>query len=346
MEAETEMDENKIGPVSIRYIDLFCGIGGFHLAADSLGWKCCFACDIDPFCQKAYQANFGILPAGDIYKVAATDVPDHDVLLAGFPCQPFSIIGEQRGFEDMRGTLFFEIARTLKAKRPPAFVLENVKQLITHDHGRTFARIQKVIRELGYSFQYKILNSMKFGLPHKRERVLMVGFAEPIEFHFPIGTVPMLPLSALLEPHVGSEHFASARVQEQRRARHPEPCSSPGIWHENKQGNVSSHPYSCALRANASYNYLLVDGIRRLTPREMLRLQGFPDSFRVVCSNCQTRKQAGNAVSVPVIAAVLRQVGEALTPSLLLESAGSRDLERLVGSETQFMVRDTPFPSP
>jgi DNA (cytosine-5)-methyltransferase 1 len=222
--------------------------------------------------------------------------------------------------------------------------LENVKQLRTHDHGKTFARIQEVIHELGYSFDSRILNTMDFGLPHKRERVLMIGFAKPVEFAFPVGTGPMLPLSAILEPSVGPEHFASAKVQEQRRVRHPNPSCSPAIWHENKQGNVSSHPYSCALRANGSYNYLLVDGIRRLTPREMLRLQGFPESFQAVCSNSQTRKQAGNAVSVPVIAAVLRQVQDAMTAGRESKRTSDHDTNRGVWSEPCSVSRDSLFP--
>jgi len=298
--------------ISFRYIDLFCGIGGFRLAGDSMGWQCVFSCDIDPDCRKAYLANFGDMPHGDIHKVANDDIPDHDILMAGFPCQPFSIIGERKGFDDTRGTLFFEIARMLETKAPQSFVLENVKQLATHNKGRTLRRILQVLQdELKYSVDYKILNALDFGLPQKRERILIVGMRGDFRFKWPNGDIPMRPLSDILEQDVPEEYYASKYIQQQRKAKHTSPYS-PGIWHENKGGNVSSHPFSCALRAGASYNYLLVDGIRRLTPREMLRLQGFPDSYQIVRNYSQTRKQAGNAVPVPVIKAVLTELERAL----------------------------------
>jgi len=296
---------------SNRFIDLFCGIGGFRIAADLLNWECVFSSDIDAEAQRAYEANFGERPAGDICKITSDEIPDHDILLGGFPCQPFSIIGEQKGFEDTRGTLFFEIARILEAKQPRAFVLENVKQLATHNKGHTLARILEVLRRLGYVVEYRILNALNFGLPQKRERILIVGMKEPFTFQWPQSKVPMRSLSEFLETDVPAKHYASKHIQEQRKAKHTSPYS-PGIWHENKGGNVSSHPYSCALRAGASYNYLLVDGVRRLTPREMLRLQGFPEDFRIVCNDSQTRKQAGNAVPVPVIKAVLSELDLAL----------------------------------
>jgi DNA (cytosine-5)-methyltransferase 1 len=299
-------------PSSFRFIDLFCGIGGFHFAAQPFGWECVFASDIDEYARKSYKANFGFEPAGDIFKVHENDIPDHEILLAGFPCQPFSIIGHRRGFEDARGTLFFEIARIIKAKRPKAFVLENVRQLVGHDGGRTLLTIMRILREdLGYQANHRVLNALDFGLPQKRERILIVGLRDEGQFEWPTGDVPMTPLQKILEKNVPQKFYASKRIVERRMAVHS--CDfSPAIWHENKEGNVSSHPFSCALRAGASYNYLLVDGKRRLTPREMLRLQGFPDSFKIVCNDSQTRKQAGNAVPVPVIQAVLSQLRKVL----------------------------------
>jgi DNA (cytosine-5)-methyltransferase 1 len=292
----------------LRFIDLFCGIGGFRLAADSLGWKCVFSSDIDMECQRAYEANFGEKPAGDIKQVSADEIPDHEILLAGFPCQPFSICGEQRGFSDTRGTLFFEIARIIEDKKPAAFILENVKMLVGHDNGKTFSRIIDVLQLLKYTVHHRVLNALDFGLPQKRERVFIVGFRDNIHFSFPQGGRPMRPLTEILEKDVPEKHFASEEVQRKRREAHPNPCPSPAIWHENKGGHISSYPFSCALRAGASYNYLLVDGIRRLTPREMLRLQGFPDSYRIACNDFETRKQAGNSVAVPVVKAVLDSV--------------------------------------
>lgn len=288
-------------------MDLFCGIGGFHEAANSLGMECILACDIDPDARKAYQANYGLEPHSDIRTLKAEDIPDVDIVMGGFPCQPFSIIGSQEGFEDARGTLFFELARIIEAKQPRAFILENVRQLASHNGGATFKRIMEVLRGLGYQVDSKILNALDFGLPQKRERVLIVGFRQSrksLAFEWPRERVQMRPLSEILETQVDRKHYVSERIRQSRFEMHT-PKIKPAIWHENKAGNVSSHPFSCALRAGASYNYLLVDGERRLTPREMLRLQGFPESFKIVCSDGQTRKQAGNAVPVPMIRAAL-----------------------------------------
>lgn len=293
---------------AIRFIDLFCGIGGFHTAARSLGLKGVFACDIDEECRKAYEHNYGLRPHGDITSVELEDIPDHDLLCAGFPCQPFSIIGEMAGFDDARGTLFFELERIIIAKQPSMIVLENVRQLVTHDGGRSLKKILESLRSMGYWADYKVLNALKFGLPHKRERVIIVAFKKHIEsFPWPTATLPMTPLAQILERKPDEKYYVSERIRQSRLAKHS-PKVTPSIWHENKAGNVSSHPFSCALRAGASYNYLLVNGERRLTPREMLRLQGFGDDFEIVCNDSQARKQAGNSVPVPMIRAILERV--------------------------------------
>lgn len=299
---------------AFRYIDLFAGIGGFHQAGDSLGGKCVFASEIDEEAKKAYAANYKLMPNGDITKIAAADVPDHDVLFAGFPCQPFSIIGKRRGFDDIRGTLFFDIARILSEKKPQLFILENVKQLSRHNDGKTMSVIIDSLEQIGYKVYWKVLNALDFGLPQKRERTVIVGFIDhSVDFVFPkpIGSGK---LQDVLEADgmIDKRYYASQSIVEKRRAKH-ESEYTPSVWHENKSGNISSYPYSCALRAGASYNYLLVNGERRLTPREMLRLQGFPDSFSIVCSDSQTRKQAGNAVPVNVIRAVLEEALHAKT---------------------------------
>lgn len=290
------------------FVDMFCGIGGFHLAASSFGMRCVYACDVDDEARKAYEHNYGIKPAGDISRIKASSVPDHDLFCAGFPCQPFSIIGHRKGFADLRGTLFFEIVRILKEKRPRAVVLENVKQLVTHDKKRTLARIIEALEELGYHVSWKVLNALNLGLPQKRERVLIAATLDPFtQFPWPVGDKPMTPLAEILKKNPDPKFFVSDRIRKQRQEKH-QSKHKPGIWHENKAGNVCSHPYSCALRAGASYNYLLVDGERRLTPREMLRLQGFPDSFEIVCSDASTRTQAGNAVPVPLVVAALEGI--------------------------------------
>jgi len=303
-------DKNK---KSIRFIDLFCGIGGFRIAMEHLGIetetqvKCVFSCDIDENCKQAYEANFGEMPAGDIEKIHSEEIPDHDLLLAGFPCQPFSIIGQRKGFDDTRGTLFFEIARILEAKKPQALVLENVKLLAGHNKGKTLNRIMEALKELGYYADYRIFNALDFGLPQKRERVFIVGFKKPCSFDWPKGGVQMTPLKNILEKNVSEQYYASTYIRN-NRLRKQKPTTEPTIWHENKAGHISAYPFSCALRAGASYNYLLVNGERRLTEREMLRLQGFPDSFKIACNYSQTRKQAGNSLPVPMAKAILRNL--------------------------------------
>lgn len=268
--------------------------------------ECVFSSDIDKYCQDSYEGNFGHRPVGDITQVDEQEVPDHDVLFGGFPCQPFSIIGRMRGLQDTRGTLFFDIARILEAKQPRLFVLENVKQLVGHDGGKTLSVIMETLNKLGYDARFKVLNALDYGLPQKRERVVIVGSRGELDFEFPAPLGEYKPLQEILESEVDEKHFASEHIRNKRSARHTS-TTFPSIWHENKSGNVTSYPFSCALRAGASYNYLLVNGERRLTPREMLRLQGFPDSYRIVVSDGQLRKQAGNAVPVDMIRAVLGQ---------------------------------------
>jgi DNA (cytosine-5)-methyltransferase 1 len=294
-------------------VDLFAGIGGFHEAARSFGGQCVFASEIDEAARKAYWANYGLWPAGDITKIEATAIPDHTALFAGFPCQPFSVIGQGRGFQDARGTLFFEIARVLKEKKPRFFILENVKQLRGHNRGQTLKVILATLTDLGYKVFFSVLNALDFGLPQKRERAFIVGFRDfRGDFQFPRGG-DKGDLAAILEPDdkVDPRFFATPRIVAKRRAAHVSDYF-PSVWHENKSGHISSHPYSCALRAGASYNYLLVNGLRRLTPREMLRLQGFPDSFKIVCGDGQTRKQVGNAAPVNVVKAVLAKALDSL----------------------------------
>ena len=295
------------------FADLFCGIGGFHAAASELGGKCVFACDIDTNARKTYSANYGINAESDITQVVPESVPDHDFLFAGFPCQPFSIIGKREGFFDPRGGMFFEVIRILKAKHPCMALLENVKQLSTHDNGRTMQSIKGALESVGYHVHVKVLNALDYGLPQKRERVTIACFRDEqahSRFTFPDPVPSYTPLGKLLEKDVPSKYYASQRIADKRKMKHTSDHEL-GIWHENKGGHVSSYPYSCALRASASYNYLLVNGERRLTPREMLRLQGFPDSFKIECNDSQTRSQAGNAVPVPMMRAIMENMLDA-----------------------------------
>ncbi len=297
---------------ALRCADLFCGIGGFHIAAANLGLNVVFACDIDGEARKTYKHNFGTWPYGDIVAIPSSDIPDHDILLAGFPCQPFSIIGNKLGTDDPRGTLYKEILRIAQDKKPKGIVLENVKQLATAQHGTILDDIIQPLQEMGYTTDWRILNALDLGLPQKRERTIIVAALEPFEeFPWPSGKLAIKPLSEILEETPDPKHFVSDRIRAKRYATH-QPTATPSIWHENKGGHISSYEWSCALRAGASYNYLLVDGERRLTPREMLRLQGFPDSFEIVCNDSQTKKQTGNAVPVPMAQAAIQGVLDVL----------------------------------
>lgn len=298
-----------------KFIDLFAGVGGIRLGFETHGAECVYSSEWDIACQEVYRENFGEIPDGDITKVKTNAIPDHDILTGGFPCQTFSIIGHRRGFDDTRGTLFFDIARILEKKRPKAFLLENVKQLVGHDKGRTFQVIIKTLNELGYHVRYKILNGLNFGVPQKRERVIIVGFLDNIEFNFPTGPIRKIKsLEDILLPDnkVDKKFILSDYYKEKINKRLKKVPIKPAIWHENKSGNIGVHPFSCALRANASHNYLTVNGERRLTPREMFRLQGFPDIFKLHPVDHQARKQAGNSVVVPMMEAVANEIIKSL----------------------------------
>jgi DNA (cytosine-5)-methyltransferase 1 len=198
--------------------------------------------------------------------------------------------------------------------------------LASHDRGNTLARILDVLVELGYSVSYRILNALDFGLPQKRERIVIVGFLRDADFVWPLGGAPMKPLREVLEEEVSEFYQASSAIQESRMSRQC-PEEEPTIWHENKSGNISKHPYSCALRAGASYNYLLVNGRRRLTEREMFRLQGFPDEFLIHQTYTVARRHAGNSVPVPMIEAVLNSVLDALMERSPISEGSDRGKE-------------------
>lgn len=301
----------------LRFIDLFAGIGGIRLPFDEMGCKCVFSSEWNKAACKTYEANFNEMPEGDITKINEKDIPEHDILLAGFPCQAFSIMGKMQGFEDTRGTMFFEIERILKHHRPRAIFLENVKQLTTHDKGRTFATIVHHLMALGYHLQWKVLNALDFGLPQKRERIIIVGFQSEKaceQFNFDLKKVPY-SLGSILErdEDVEPSLFASEHILQRRRERvNGKDVFYPSIWHENKSGNISVLDHACALRTGASYNYLLINGIRRPSSRELLRIQGFPDSYKIVVSHQEIRRQTGNSVPVPMIRAVAEKLLEAL----------------------------------
>ena len=294
-------------------IDLFCGIGGFHLAAEDLGIETIFACDIDKAVRECYSANLKLEPYGDIQE-CKEDVPDHDIMMAGFPCQPFSIIGKGDGLADPRGALIYQVAEIAGDKKPPAIILENVKRLKTHQGGQTIRAIRKLFEDVGYYVEYQVLDALNFGLPQRRERTFVVALQTgypPIEW--PRQKEPYLPLAELLENNVDARYFANLQIQENRRAKHTSQIDPPAVWHQNVSDTITSHPFAGALRADASYNYQLVNGERRFTEREMLRLQGFPEWFQTTGSYQNTRRQTGNAVPVPMARAVLKSIKEVLS---------------------------------
>lgn len=301
----------------IRFIDLFAGIGGIRIPFDELGYQCVFSSEWDKAACQTYAANFGECPQGDITKIPERKIPAHDLLLAGFPCQAFSIMGKMQGFADTRGTMFFEIERILSYHKPSVILLENVKQLTTHDKGRTFKIILSRLEKLGYFVKWQVLNALDFGVPQKRERVIIVGFRNEEDFFsFNFDFQPQkYNLSDILEKDdkVDKSLFASDRIIRKRQESvKGKTVFYPSIWHENKSGNISILDYACALRTGASYNYLLVNGYRRLSSRELLRLQGFPDSYKIVVSHQEIRRQTGNSVAVPMIRAIAKKINNIL----------------------------------
>lgn len=319
-------------------IDLFCGIGGFRLAMEENQVKCVFSSDIDSFAQKTYYANFGEIPQGDITKINAKDIPSFDILTAGFPCQPFSYAGLCEGFEDQtRGTLFFDICRILAYHKPKMFFLENVKGLVSHKNGKTLEIIINNLKELGYDVHWKVLSSLDYGLPQKRERWYCVGFDKPVNFSFPekINSTPILrdiiDLSDESEPlkltkfEMDRIKFHFSNCDKQERVQHDNSKYAPntkkgkyGVFSFQKpDGSLRFHVgdaaktqiqeafYACldtyAPTIIAGRTPKLWDLGRKLSVLESKRLQGFPDNFKMPVSDNQAYKQLGNSVSVPII---------------------------------------------
>jgi DNA (cytosine-5)-methyltransferase 1 len=298
---------------TFKFIDLFAGMGGIRIPFDELGGQCVFSSEWDESAQQTYKANFGEKPHGDITEIDPNDIPDHDILLGGFPCQAFSIAGKMKGFQETRGTLFFNVAAILDAKKPSAFMLENVKQLKSHDGGKTYEVIERTLKNLGYHVHVKVLNALDYGLPQLRQRTIIVGFRKNLKFDFPQPFGPYPSLNTILEPEAdldpklkASDYIIGKRIA--RLKSQGDTPFYPSIWHENKSQHISVHPYSTALRASASHNYILVNGVRLPSSRELHRLQGYPDTYKIVVSMREVRRQTGNSVPVPMMRAVAQQV--------------------------------------
>lgn len=307
------------------FIDLFAGIGGMHLAYASAGARCVYSNEWNKYSQQTYYANFGIQPDDDITKVVAEDIPDHDILVAGFPCQPFSIagvskkqsLGRATGFEDKtQGTLFFDVCRILKAKRPKAFMLENVKNLCSHDHGRTFKVIQESLTELNYKVFFQILDGKTY-VPQHRERIVIVGFdieryGDGINFEFALEPGKQQPVMRdILETDVSDKYTLSDKLWtylQNYAAKHK--AAGNGFGYGIAPLDGISRTISARYYKDGSEILIAQEGKnpRRLTPRECARLQGFPDSFKIPVSDTQAYKQFGNSVVVPLMAEVAKLV--------------------------------------
>ncbi|EJF39692.1 DNA (cytosine-5-)-methyltransferase [Clostridium sp. MSTE9] len=307
------------------FIDLFAGIGGMRIAFESAGGHCVYSNEWNKYCQQTYFANFGEQPDGDITKVNAEDIPDHDILVAGFPCQPFSIagiskknsLGRATGFEDKtQGTLFFDVCRILKAKRPKAFMLENVKNLCSHDRGRTFEVIKESLKELDYEVFPQILDGQNF-VPQHRERILIVGFdrrryGNDIDFKFDITPVHPKPVMRdILEAEVEDRYTLSDKLWsylQNYAAKHK--AAGNGFGYGLAPLDGVSRTLSARYYKDGSEVLIaqLGKNPRKLTPRECARLQGFPDTFKIPVSDTQAYKQFGNSVVVPLMANVAKLI--------------------------------------
>ena len=318
--AETIPFEGKSDDPAFSFIDLFAGIGGIRIPFQELGGKCVFTSEWDKFAQKSYRVNFGEEPQGDITKIAATDIPDFDILLGGFPCQPFSQAGLKKGFSDTRGTLFFEIERILAEKRPKAFLLENVKQLRGHDKGRTLRVIMEHLDALNYYVKAEVLRAGDFGVPQNRERIYIVGISkdyynlpDEYEFSFPQPTYEKTRLGDILERNVDDKYTISDALwdgHQRRKKEHIEKGNGFGFSLFNEE---SEYTNTISARYYKDGSEILIDqgngrNPRKLTPRECARLQGFPEEFIIPVSDTQAYKQFGNSVAVPVIRAVAKRM--------------------------------------
>lgn len=310
------------------FIDLFAGIGGTRLGFESAGGECVFTSEWDKYAQKTYETNFGDIPFGDIRQVKTNQIPDFDILLAGFPCQPFSIagvskkisLGRAHGFsDDKQGNLFFEIARIIEAKQPSGFMLENVKNLVSHDKGNTFKIIMQILDELGYKTTHKVIDA-KYFVPQHRERTYIVGFRKdlvPEDFEFQYPEIPKKgpKFSSILEKNIDEKYTLSDKLWQylvNYAAKHKEKGNGFGFGMTDPNGN--SRTLSARYYKDGSEVLIAQDGKnpRRLTPRECARLMGFPESFQIPVSDTQAYKQFGNSIVVPVVSAVAKQVAGVL----------------------------------
>ncbi|HSA05782.1 MAG TPA: DNA cytosine methyltransferase [Candidatus Gastranaerophilales bacterium] len=312
-----------------KFIDLFAGIGGFRYALESFGAKCAFSSEWDKNAQEVYYKNFGEFPAGDITKINEKEIPKHDILCGGFPCQAFSISGKQLGFNDARGTLFFEIARIVSYHKPKILFLENVKQFESHDNGKTLKTIKKILEKLDYVVFNKVLNVSNYGLPQKRKRIYIICFRKDLgvdSFEFPTPTNCPIQLKDIILPDEETTDYIikrndiklkdNPRINKDLFGNYPLEPLRIGTVNKGGQGERIYHEYGHAITLSAYGGgvgaktglYLINGKVRKLAPRECARLQGFPDDFKIHESNCQAYKQFGNSVAINVLQYIIIEI--------------------------------------
>ncbi len=318
-----------------KFIDLFAGIGGFRLALESYGAECVYSNEWDKYAQEVYHQNFGDIPEGDITLVDETTIPNHDILCAGFPCQAFSISGKQRGFEDSRGTLFFDVARIVKEKKPKVVFMENVKNFATHDNGKTLEVVKGTMEELGYQFFQAVLNSVDYGVPQKRERIYMVCFRNDLnisEFSFP----KKLKLEKHVEDYLLDEKDVPEKLfvtrqdtvfKEDFKETYSNKTIRIGTVNKGGQGEriysikgiaITLSAYGGGIFAKTG-GYLVNSKTRRLHPRECARIMGYPDSYEIASNDNQAYKQLGNSVVIDVLQYIVNEIADALRKGEVFE---------------------------
>lgn len=314
----------------MKFIDLFAGIGGFRYALESFGCKCVFSSEWDKYCQESYKLNFKDTPYGDITQIDEKDIPKFDILCGGFPCQPFSVSGKQKGFADTRGTLFFDIIRIVSYHKPKVIFLENVKNLKAHNGGATFEVISNALNELNYNIYYKVLNAKNFGLPQNRERITIVCIRKDIDnglFKFPESINKLVTISDIKEDDSKTEKYILNRhdihidklklANAIKNGKVNKPLQI-GIIGKGGQGNRIYHENGIGITLAASSGgaasktgaYYINGKVRKLSPREASRLQGFPEKFKMIDNDNQSLKQFGNSVPINLLKAVFKGLEE------------------------------------
>jgi DNA (cytosine-5)-methyltransferase 1 len=317
----------------MKFIDLFCGIGGFRIAFESVGGKCVFSSDIDKYACETYRLNFGEYPLGDITTLNENEIPNFDILCAGFPCQPFSIGGLRKGFSDTRGTLFFDIERIIRAKRPKAFILENVKGLLNHDKGKT---LNVIINKLGnrvnfndnqnkshdclnYDIHYQVINSREFGVPQNRERIYIIGFDKKINFKFP-KIIKHKKLTEIIDYSLDNNTLSEILAKnikthlEQHKKYSEIKNLDYLLGYEVRKSRCTFRfdnlsPTLTAKMGTGGNNVpILINQKRKLSTEECLKIQGFPSKFKIKSNYSQSYKQIGNSVSVPVVKELAKEI--------------------------------------